>query len=266
VQTGQARQRTQQKQYQASGLGVTTIAGTRPLEKAVVTPVLIAVNVLIYLVTAVQAKSPMDMSLSSLFNDGVLAAPEIGKQGEWWRLFTSGFLHAGLLHIAVNMFSLWMIGRDLERLLGKARFLGVYFLAMFGGSAAVYTFSDPAGPPTVGASGALYGLLGALLVAVLRLKLNPSTVIATIALNLVITYAIPGISIFAHLGGLAIGVLAMVGIVYAPVKSRVAWQVGAMVVLAVALIGVILLRDAQFTQLACGYVNGLPPYVCISNT
>jgi membrane associated rhomboid family serine protease len=250
VQTGQRQQRTQEKQYRAAGLGVTTIAGTRPLDKAVVTPILIGVNVAIYLITAVLAKSPWDNERSTLFNDWVLFPPSVGLNGEWWRLLTSGFLHLGPIHIAVNMLSLWMIGRDLERLLGKVRFLAVYFIAMLGGGAAVYLFADP-GTATAGASGALYGLLGALLVAVLRLKLNPGTVIGTIVLNLALTYAIPGISVFAHLGGLVTGVVAMVAIVYAPAKNRVAWQAGMLVVVLVAAIGLVFVRNAEFSQLTC---------------
>jgi membrane associated rhomboid family serine protease len=163
---------------------------------------------------------------------------------------TSGFLHYGLLHLAVNMFSLWMIGRELEILLGKVRFIAVYFISMLGGSAAVFVFGDP-GTATAGASGALYGLLGALLIAVLRLKLNPATVIGVIALNLVITYAIPGISLFAHLGGLVIGAVAMVAIAYAPPKGRVVWQSSVLVMLVVALVGLVVVRDVQFSHLVC---------------
>jgi membrane associated rhomboid family serine protease len=250
VLSGQRQQRAQQKQHNAAGFGARTIAGARPAQRAIVTPVLIALNVLMYLITAVQAQDPMNNQLSPLFQDWVLFAPAIGQQGEWWRLVTSGFLHYGLLHLAVNMLSLWMIGRELEILLGKVRFIAVYFISMLGGSAAVFVFGDP-GTATAGASGALYGLLGALLVAVLRLKLNPATVIGVIALNLVITYAIPGISLFAHVGGLVIGAVAMVAIVYAPPKGRVVWQSGVLVVLLAALIGLVVVRDVQFSHLVC---------------
>jgi membrane associated rhomboid family serine protease len=255
VQTGQRQQRAQRKQYDDAGFGARTIAGARFSQRPIATPALVALNVLVYLVTAVQAQSPMDNQSSPLFQYGQLFAPSIGFDGEWWRLFTSGFLHYGLIHIAVNMLSLWIIGRDLEILLGKVRFLAVYFISMLGGSAAVYLFSDP-GVPTVGASGAIYGLLGALLVAVLRLKLNPAMVIGTIVLNLAITYAIPGISLFAHVGGLVIGAVAMAGILFAPAKKREWWQTGALVVVLIALVGVVVIRDAQFGHLTCGYTAG----------
>ena len=262
VQIGQRQQRAQQRQYNAAGFGARTIAGARPSERAIVTPVIIALNVLVYLITAVQAQSPLNNQLAPLFSDWVLYPSAIGQQGEWWRLLTSGFLHFGPIHIAVNMLSLWMIGRDLEMLLGKVRFLAVYFISMLGGSAAVFVFSDP-GAGTAGASGAIYGLLGALLVAVLRLKLNPGMVIGTIVLNLVITYAIPGISLFAHVGGLVIGAVAMVAILYAPAKGREWWQAGALAVVLFALVGMVVLRDVQFSQLICGY-TAQRDYICLS--
>lgn len=262
VQASRRQQRTQQKQYQAAGYGTRTIAGARPAPQAIVTPILIVLNVLVYVVTAAQARSPMDNRFSTLFDSWVLAPAAVGQQGEWWRLLTSGFLHFGLIHIAVNMFSLWMIGRDLEILLGKVRFLAVYFLSMLGGSTAVFVFGDP-GVSTAGASGALYGLLGALLVAVLRLKLNPLTVVATIVLNLVITYAIPGISLFAHVGGLVTGAIVMVAMVFAPAKERSVWQAGALGVVLLALVGMVVLRDAQFSQLICG-VTLQQEYFCVS--
>lgn len=261
VQTGQRQQRAQRKQYDDVGSGARTIAGARYSQRVIATPVLIALNVLVYLVTATQAQNLMDNQSSPLFQYGQLFAPSVGFDGEWWRLFTSGFLHYGLIHIAVNMFSLWVIGRDLEILLGKVRFLAVYLISMLGGSAAVYLFSDP-GVPTVGASGAIYGLLGALLVAVLRLKLNPAMVIGTIVLNLAITYAIPGISLFAHLGGLVIGAVAMVAILFAPAKKRELWQAGTLVVVLIALVGMVALRDAQFRHLTCGY-TGNSAIVCV---
>ncbi|WP_051116332.1 rhomboid family intramembrane serine protease [Amycolatopsis nigrescens] len=253
VQAGRQQQRAQQRQYRSLDYGERTVAGAKLARRPIVTPVLIALNVLVYLITVLQSGSPMDNQNSQLQQDGVLWPYGVAG-GEWWRLITSGFLHYGLLHIAVNMFALWVLGRDLELLLGKIRFTAVYFVSLLGGSVAVYQFSDPNGP-TAGASGALYGLMGGLLVAVLRLKLNPGFAIGTIVLNLVITYAIPGISLYAHVGGLVVGVLAMAAMLYAPAKGRAGWQAGTVVVLLIALVGLYLYRDAQLAGVYCRYVG-----------
>jgi membrane associated rhomboid family serine protease len=260
VQTGQKQQKVQRKQHDQAGLTSRTIVGAKYSQRAVVTPVLIALNVLVYLVTAVQAKSPMENQHAQLFIDGVLFSPSIAFDGEWWRLFISGFLHYGLIHLAVNMFSLWMLGKDLELLLGKARFTAVYLLSLLGGSISVFVFDDP-GRPTAGASGAIYGLLGAILIVILKLKMNPTQVIGVIALNLVISVSIPNISLLGHLGGFVIGAVAMAALVFAPLKNRAAWQTGTLVVLTVALIGMFALRDNRLEQETCGIKGN--DYVCV---
>jgi membrane associated rhomboid family serine protease len=260
VQSGQRQQRAQRKHHDDAGLTSRTIVGARFSERAIVTPVLIALNVLVYLITAVQAQSPMNNDSAQLFTDGVMFSPSVAFNGEWWRLITSGFLHYGLIHIAVNMLSLWMLGKDLELLLGKIRFTIVYFMSLIGGSVAVYLFADP-GTGTAGASGAIYGLLGAILIAILRLKLNPTQVIGVIALNLIITVSIPGISLFGHLGGFVIGAIAMAALVFAPLKKRAAWQAGALVLVTVALIGMFLYRNDQLSNQTCTLVSN--EVVCV---
>lgn len=219
--------------------------------RPIVTPLLIAVNVLVYLLTAAQAQDLMGNHRSALFADGVLYPEIITLGNEWWRLLTSGFLHYGLIHIGMNMLALWILGRDLELLLGRVRFLAVYFISMLGGATAVFAFGA-AKAATAGASTAIYGLMGAILVAVLRLRLNPTTAIGIIVLNVVISVTIPGISLLGHLGGLVVGVLAMVAMVYAPAKHRVAYQAGAIVLLAVALLGMLAFRDTQLAGQLCG--------------
>ncbi|HVW44517.1 MAG TPA: rhomboid family intramembrane serine protease [Amycolatopsis sp.] len=254
MQTARRETQTQRRQYRSAGYGARTVAGARLSERLVVTPVLIALNVLIYAITAVQAASPMQNQSAPLFSDWVLWPASIALDDQWWRLLTAGFLHFGVIHIAVNMFSLYVIGRETELLFGKIRFLAVYLLSLLGGSAVVYAFGDVT-QTTAGASGAIYGLLGGVLVAVLRLRLNPVPAIGVIVLNLVITVSIPGISLLGHLGGLVTGALATAAMVYAPEKRRVWWQASAVVVLAAALVGLVLLRDSQLANLTCGYVR-----------
>lgn len=249
VQVGRRQDVGQRRQYRAAGYGARTIAGARLSNRLVVTPVLIALNVLVYAITAVEAKSPWNNQAADLFNSWVLWPLGVAG-GEWWRLFTAGFLHYGPIHLAVNMFSLWIIGREMEVLLGKARFVVLYVVSLLGGSLLVYLFGNVNGP-TAGASGAIYGLLGGILIAVLRLKLNPAPAIGTIVLNLILTVSLPNISLFGHLGGLIVGALVTAALVYAPAKNRVAWQAGAVAVLVVALLGLYFYRDAQLVSVIC---------------
>lgn len=138
------------------------------------------------------------------------------RYDEWYRLLTSGFLHFGIFHLALNMFLLFQLGMLLERSIGRVRFGLLYFAALFGGSAGVVLLERNSGGISGGASGAVFGLLGAAAVIMYQRGVNPlSTGIgATIGLNLVITFAIPGISIGGHLGGLVAG--ALVGWFIAP--------------------------------------------------
>lgn len=247
VQAGRSAPAERRPRREPAGYGARTVAGAKLSTRLTVTPVLIALNVLIYAITAVAAGSPMNNQTAELFKSWVLWPLGIAG-GEWWRLLTSGFLHYGLIHLAVNMFSLWIIGREMEILLGKVRFIALYLVSLLGGSILVYQFGAVNGP-TAGASGAIYGLLGGVLIAVLRLKLNPGPAIATIVLNLILTVSLPNISLFGHLGGLITGALATVALVYAPEKNRVAWQTGTLALIVLALVGLYFYRDAQLTAL-----------------
>ena len=113
-------------------------AGTRP----VVVPTLVALNLAVFAWTAVQARSLLDNADAALFREWALV-PYAVAEGEWWRLLTAGFLHIGPLHIAFNMFALWVLGRDLEIVLGRGPFLALYLVSLLGGSTAVVLFADP---------------------------------------------------------------------------------------------------------------------------
>lgn len=180
----------------------------------IVTYTLIALNAVIFAVCAVQAQSLTDLRYSSWMGYGALISGH-GFDNEYWRLLTSGFLHWSVIHVAVNMFTLYIIGADLERIFGSARYIAVYLIGLVGGSAFVMAFEHD-NTATAGASGALYGLMGALLVVVLRIKAPPGTVIAMIVINLVISVTIPGISLLGHLGGLVFGAAAAAGLLWAP--------------------------------------------------
>jgi membrane associated rhomboid family serine protease len=221
-----------------------TVAGARLSTQPIVVFVLIAVNVLVFVATAVDAGSALQSFRSNIF--GMLAlVPAFVADGEWWRLITSGFLHIQTLHLAMNMIALWIIGKDLEVVLGRLRFVAVYGLSLLGGSTAVFLFADPAGP-VAGASGAVYGLMGGIAVAAFRLRLSLRPVLVVIALNIVLSLG-PGISLLGHLGGLVIGTLSTAALIYAPRDRRSWWQAGAVAVLLVVLLSMLIVRDLQFT-------------------
>lgn len=161
---------------------------------------LIAVNVAIFLVDWLRTGA----GANALYRNWVLYEPLV-NDGEWWRLITGGFLHANLLHLAFNMFALYSIGTFLERVVGPLKYGLIYAASLLGGSLGVVLLST--GQPTVGASGAIFGIFGAFAVLSLSRGISPmaSGIGSTILLNLFITFAVPGISIGGHLGGLLAG-------------------------------------------------------------
>jgi membrane associated rhomboid family serine protease len=228
----------------------TTVAGAPPTRRLVVMPALVALNLAVYAVTAFQAHSLGHNENSQLFLDWYLS-PGTVADGAWWRLLTSGFLHFGPVHIALNMIALYILGRDLEPLLGRLRFAAVYAVSLLGGGVSVFIFGDFNGA-VAGASGAVFGLMGGIAVVTFRLKLNPGPALGIIAINVFISVTLPGISLLGHLGGLVVGAIATGAMVYAqPGKSRNAWQVGTLVALVVALVGLAMVRDAQLGQVIC---------------
>jgi membrane associated rhomboid family serine protease len=177
---------------------------------ALVTKAMIAINVLVFLANLAQGSS-LNQTSGSLFEKGALYVHGGLDQGEWWRLITAAFLHGNLLHLALNMFVLWIVGAPVEQAIGRGRFLVLYFVSGLAGSAGALIFSPNA--ITVGASGAIFGILGAALV----LESQRSYVLGgqafgLIAINLVLTFAIPNISVGGHLGGLAGGALGMLAL------------------------------------------------------
>ncbi|MFZ2527399.1 MAG: rhomboid family intramembrane serine protease [Rhodococcus sp. (in: high G+C Gram-positive bacteria)] len=195
-----------------------TVAGA-PVRDAHPTPlityILIGLNILVFAVTAAQSSSVMNNHLrSGLFFDFALWPPMIAGNDEYLRLLGSGFLHFGPIHLAVNMFALWVIGRDTEIVLGRARYIAVYLLSILGGSAAVMLMQTDA--VTAGASGAVFGLMGAQAVILLRLRRSPAPVLTVVAVNVFISITIPGISLWGHLGGLVIGAASTAAFLYGP--------------------------------------------------
>jgi membrane associated rhomboid family serine protease len=176
---------------------------------ALVTKVLVAINVAVYLLE-LGAGGEVNGTGNEIFTKGVLFGPFVAD-GEYWRLFTAMFLHYGPFHLGMNMLALWWFGAAIEQALGRGRYLLLYLVSGLAGSAGALVFSPDSA--TVGASGAIFGILGAALVLERqRTYVLGGGAFGIIALNLVITFALPGISIGGHLGGLAggsLGVLAL---------------------------------------------------------
>jgi membrane associated rhomboid family serine protease len=171
---------------------------------ALVTKTLLAANILVYVITAVQGAG-LNSPGGSLYLRWVLFGPAVA-QGDWWRLITSAFLHGSLLHIAFNMYFLWFVGSAVETALGRGRFLLIYFVSALAGSAGALV--DTPRTLVVGASGALFGLLGAALV--LERQRNfvlGGSALGLIVINLVLSFTLSNISIGGHVGGLIGGVL-----------------------------------------------------------
>jgi membrane associated rhomboid family serine protease len=142
---------------------------------------------------------------------GALFGPSIAD-GEYWRLVTSGFLHAGFLHIAFNMYLLWYLGRLLEPALGHVRFAAIYFTSLLAGSFGALLLAP--NTVTIGASGAVFGLMGAAVVEFRRRGIGflESGIGILILFNLGLSFIVPGIAIGGHIGGLIGGVLAALAI------------------------------------------------------
>lgn len=182
------------------GLRRTSSAGAG----AIVTKILVAINVSVYLLE-LGAGGEVNGTGNRIFNEGFLSGPSVAD-GDWWRLFTAVFLHYGPFHLGLNMLALWWFGSAVEQVLGRGRYLLLYVVSGLAGSAGVLIFSPDS--VTVGASGAIFGILGAALVLERqRTYVLGGGAFGIIALNLVITFTLPGISIGGHLGGLAGGAL-----------------------------------------------------------
>src|SRR3954447_387401 len=177
--------------------------------RPIVTQVLIGINIAVFVVGALgggRAGVLFDGRNDLLVNGG-LNAFAIAEQGEWWRIFTSGFLHFGVLHLAFNMYALWILGGQLEAALGKWRFLACYVVSLIAGSLGALIVSPNA--LTAGASAAIYGLLGVAIAAhrARGISIWESGLGGVLLINLLITFGVSNISIGGHLGGLAGGAL-----------------------------------------------------------
>jgi membrane associated rhomboid family serine protease len=174
-----------------------------------VTQTLIAINVLVFLVGAAMGDGVMGgIDRDGLLVRGSLHAGFIAESNDWYRVFTSGFLHYGLLHLAFNMYALWILGPQSERSLGGLRFGLVYAVALVGGS--LGALIDAPLVLTAGASGAIYGMFGLTAVNMRSLGISvwESGLGPILLLNFFLTFRVSGISVGGHVGGFIAGLAA----------------------------------------------------------
>jgi membrane associated rhomboid family serine protease len=232
-----------------SGRPARTVFGGRPAHSALVTWVLVGINVLLFLVELARPVLGTDWGMLG-FAPYVQGGPLQGvAAGQWYRLITSAFLPPtgglGFMDILFNMWALIIVGPGLEQLLGRGRFLAVYLLSALGGGVMFYLIG-PQNVIALGASGAIFGLFGAWFVVSRRLRLDSRGIVLLIVINLVFSFVYrSAIAWQDHVGGLIVGALIALAYAYAPRKNRFAIQLAATVVVLAILAVVVVTRTHQ---------------------
>jgi membrane associated rhomboid family serine protease len=229
----------------------TTLLGGEVRERGdLLTKVLIGINVVVWAIGAMLGASSLVPSWSRVTADfGLVLGSaqdrvEFGVvDGQWYRLITAAFVHEEIWHLGLNMFALWILGRSLEPVLGRWRFLAIYLLSALGGTAASLLTAGPYAV-SIGASGAVFGLMGALLIILRRFGRDVSAVLALLGINVVYGFIVPGIDWRAHLGGLVVGAVLAFVFAHAPRSHRTVWSVVACVVTLAVTLGTVLTQVA----------------------
>ncbi|MEU3300844.1 MULTISPECIES: rhomboid family intramembrane serine protease [unclassified Streptomyces] len=235
--------------HAASASRPRTIAGGAVTagDPRLITKILIGLNLAVFIAVLVDRQRVV----SELILVGAWPAPphfvvDGVADGQWYRLLTSAFLHQEIWHIAFNMLGLWWLGGPLEAALGRLRYLSLFLLSALAGSAAAYLLADPT-TGTLGASGGVFGLLGATAVLMRRLNYDMRPVIALLVLNLLFTFTWGGISWQAHVGGLVAGTAIAFGMVHAPRERRALVQYGTCALVLAVIVVIVVLRTAALS-------------------
>lgn len=222
-----------------------TVFGGRAVGRPTVTYVLIGINVLAFALTWLLGEEAVTGALG-------MYPPAVALDSQWWRLFTSAFLHYGILHLAFNMYVLFALGPSLERALGHGRYLVLYVVAALSGAVASFAFS-PINVNSVGASGAIFGLMGALVVAGRRLRYDISQVLILIGINVVLGF-LPGSNVDwrAHVGGLVGGAVMAVIFTRGLPSRRALGQAALVTAYLVALAAIVIWRESDIVSAFSG--------------
>jgi membrane associated rhomboid family serine protease len=227
-----------------------TAFGGRPVSGAVVTWVLVGLNVLVLLISLANSNVIVDLEMFGYAAVAPGGAMQGVAAGQWYRLVTSAFTTPGVsgigfMDILFNMWALIFVGPSLEGLLGRARFLAVYLVSAVGGGV-LYYFLAPPNYPAVGASGAIFGLFGAWFVVSRRLRLDTRGIVVLIAINLALSFFFHNVIAWQdHIGGLLTGALLTAAYAYAPRKNRAVIQVLATVAVVALIVVAVAVRNGQ---------------------
>ncbi|HEU4541304.1 MAG TPA: rhomboid family intramembrane serine protease [Jiangellaceae bacterium] len=215
----------------------TPLGGKRREQGDLVTKVLIGINVVVWLIGLIVGSERL---LEALALANIVriepGAPLVGVLvGDWYRMLTAAFVHEQIWHIALNMLALWILGSSLEPILGRWRFIALYLVSALGGSV-VSLLGLPPGGIAFGASGAVFGLFGALFVVARRFGRDVTSVLVILGINAVIGFTVPGIDWRAHLGGLITGAVLAFAFAHAPKTHRTMFSVAACSVVVAAIV------------------------------
>jgi len=179
----------------------------------------IAINLIFYVLTILPGVGVLVLNYGIQINFLI-------QNGEWWRIFSAMFLHAGFLHVLFNMFSLYIFGPELEKIAGKARFITIYLLSGIVGNMATYLLNNDSGYGSLGASGAIFGIFGAFgaLVYYTRrtMPMLRKLILPIIVISVIMTFIQPNVNVYAHLGGLVTGFI--LGLIYLHPKRILSWR------------------------------------------
>ncbi|WP_329119994.1 rhomboid family intramembrane serine protease [Streptomyces sp. NBC_01465] len=226
----------------------TIAGGSVAADPHLVTKILLGINVAVFVAVIAKLFGDRlvdDYALIGLWPPAPFDPTQGVAEGEWYRLFTSMFLHQEFWHIGFNMLSLWWIGGPLEAALGRARYIALYVISGLFGSALTYLIASPT-QGSLGASGAIFGLLGATAVLMKRMNYDMRPLIGILVVNLIFTFS-GGIAWEAHVGGFVAGIAIAAGMVYAPRERRALVQYGTCALVLAVTVAIVLMRTAALT-------------------
>jgi membrane associated rhomboid family serine protease len=215
----------------------TVVGGAISMQAGAVSMVLLGINVVVYLL-----QLATEGNVNSVFQLGAMQGDAV-SEGDYWRLLTAAFLHGSILHVAFNMYALYLFGPYVERALGTARFVVAYLTMAVASSVFVYWLTEPQ-VATIGASGAVFGLFGLALVLLIRTGQDVRGLLVLLAINAFISLQ-GNISWQGHLGGFVTGTLLGVALAYAPRDRRSAVQFAAFGVTWLTIVVAVVARTAQ---------------------
>lgn len=225
-----------QKRAQRRWTGGRSAVAAARSGRPVVTYVLLAVTSFIGLLQLIPGLGDL-ITAALLFRAPYLFPQLFAFPFEPWRLLTAVFAHGGFLHLALNMLALWMLGQSLEPMLGRVRYLALYLISGLGGSVAVACLAP--GTATVGASGAIFGLMAALLIIGRHIGANVTGILVVLAINFAYGFFVSGIAWQAHLGGALVGALVALVLTRTRRRDQRVWQILLLAAVVVVLIVVV---------------------------